>query len=393
MTRIRTSRVGTLSCHCSGDVVWDDYLEHHQLIIRPPVDYLILRCTGWKTIDEFIGLAKSMGASESRALAWLRRLLGANVLIPEGSERATQEDRLWRRWGDWGFSAPHFHYSSRTLYRTPFSSREEDNQRLIDKERTVSPPPPFLPPVSPNQVALPPSHVLPLDQLTCSLGAALGKRRSRRTFGKQPLSANLFATMLRVIGDPIAVFDSIEVFQNNSYHKVVASGGARHPTEIYVYANNVKGLEPGCYHYYPPRHRLDQVGPAVSRSELDHATGGQCWVSDAGIILLYVGLIARSQWKYDMGRAYRALCMDVGHLSQTVYLLCAALNQHVTFIGSFRDEDFERMFHLDPIEQALLGASVIGSPSGIPLREEAAYRLPPDFVRSADKPGRIVEAE
>jgi len=217
--------------------------------------------------------------------------------------------------------------------------------------------------------------VPPLDQLTCSLGAALQKRRSRRTFSEQPLSTDLVATILRVIGDPIAVFDSIQVFQNNSYHKVSASGGARHPIEIYVYANNVEELDPGCYHYYSPTQQLERLGPAVSRSELDYATGGQSWVCDAGVILLYVAVIARSQWKYDMARAYRVLCMDAGHLSQTVYLLCAALNLHVTFIGSFRDEDFERMFHFDSIEQTLLGASVIGGPSGVPLREEAAYRL------------------
>jgi SagB-type dehydrogenase family enzyme len=148
---------------------------------------------------------------------------------------------------------------------------------------------------------------------------------------------------------------------SGSVFKTSPSGGARHPTETYVYANRVRGLETGIYHYAADGHLLEDLDRRVSPAALIAAVGDQEWVADAGAVIFYTSIRARAAWKYDMGRALRALFLDLGHLSQTVYLLAAALGIRVTFTAALRDESVEELLACDPVQEIVLSASVLGT--------------------------------
>jgi len=86
----------------------------------------------------------------------------------------------------------------------------------------------------------------------------------------------------------------------------------------------------------------------------------------------------RSSWKYDTMRAYRALMIDMGHLSQTTYLVTTDMNLGTTFTAALRDERLETQLHLEIARDLVIGASPIGiaheeNPSSAPL--ELRHRL------------------
>jgi SagB-type dehydrogenase family enzyme len=66
-------------------------------------------------------------------------------------------------------------------------------------------------------------------------------------------------------------------------------------------------------------------------------------------------------WKYSTPRTYRMLHLDVGHLSQTFYLLAAALGLGMTFTAAIRDERLEDLLGIDAARELVMGCSVIGA--------------------------------
>jgi hypothetical protein len=56
------------------------------------------------------------------------------------------------------------------------------------------------------------------------------------------------------------------------------------------------------------------------------------------------------------------LHLDAGHLSQTVYLLAAALGLGATFTAAMRDETVEDLLGIDAADELVMGCSVIGTP-------------------------------
>ena len=84
-------------------------------------------------------------------------------------------------------------------------------------------------------------------------------------------------------------------------------------------------------------------------------------MAGANAIIFYTSVIARNQWKYPIPRTYRILLMDVGHLSQTVYLLATALGLRITFTAALRDEMVEELVGCDPVHEIVVGASILGT--------------------------------
>jgi SagB-type dehydrogenase family enzyme len=83
-------------------------------------------------------------------------------------------------------------------------------------------------------------------------------------------------------------------------------------------------------------------------------------MADASVVLYYVAVLDRVRWKYDFGRMYRIVLLDLGHLSQTVYLVGAALGLGVAFTAATRDEPIEMALRCRPHHDIVLGATAVG---------------------------------
>jgi len=192
---------------------------------------------------------------------------------------------------------------------------------------------------------------------SASLPLAVAARLLQRTFGAQEL---------RHIG-PHA----------NVLKKTSPSGGGLHPVEAFVLVQRVDGLAPGLYHYHP----LDNTLVPLRATTQDEAAAlalqmvaDQYWLAGAAMQVVMVGRVERSFWKYrNHQKAYRAMSLDAGHLSQTFYLLASEAGLPAFITAAINDIDIETMLGLDHLRHAVIavcgcGVAAAGAREMVELR-------------------------
>lgn len=146
--------------------------------------------------------------------------------------------------------------------------------------------------------------------------------------------------------------------------KGVPSGGGLHPTEAYLIVQRVEGLASGLYHYHPVEHSLEPLpaAPGLPMHELAlQAVAGQHWFADAPVLVVMAARFARCFWKYRQHpKAYRAVTMDAGHLSQTLYLSATDLGLGAFVTCAINEVDIERALGLDSLEDGVMAVCGFG---------------------------------
>jgi putative peptide maturation dehydrogenase len=146
--------------------------------------------------------------------------------------------------------------------------------------------------------------------------------------------------------------------------KVVPSGGGLHPTEAYLLLRRVDGLPDGFYHYDSLEHALRPL-PAPAEADREalalRLLAGQRWFAGAQVLLFHVCRFARSFWKYRRhAKAYRAVTLDVGHLSQAIYLAATEQGLGAFVTAAINEVEIEQALGLDPLAESPLAVSGIG---------------------------------
>ena len=137
--------------------------------------------------------------------------------------------------------------------------------------------------------------------------------------------------------------------------KTSPSGGARHPTEGYFINIEVEGIEPGVYHYNVEEHALDFIKNAGKEQILDvfyqanHRPGYRC----QAIIALSSRFI-RNMWRYREPRTFRVIFLDLGHVLQTINLLCDAKGMARMSGHGFEDSQADKMLNLNTSKESCL---------------------------------------
>lgn len=196
-----------------------------------------------------------------------------------------------------------------------------------------------------------------------ALDLLLRRRATCRNFDRaRALPIALFSTMLRrafgaqaevTIGDDTSVLK-----------KLSPSGGGLHPTEAYVIAQHVDGIAPGLYHYQSRAHALEPI--AMRDADAIHAfalqaLAGQAYFADAHAIVAMACRFKRSFWKYrDHAKGYRAVVLDVGHLSQTLYVSAAELGLGAFITAAVNETAIESAFALDPLLEGPIALAGFG---------------------------------
>lgn len=216
-------------------------------------------------------------------------------------------------------------------------------------------------------------HRSPLTEL-------LGKRCTTRHFDTEvALGLEAFSVVLRqVFGCRGTARLAREVV---ALKKSSPSGGAMHPVEVYPLALRVEGLEPGLYHYNVGDHALEPLRLCSEEDGREMArlfTAGQGYFALAQVLLLYTARYERSFWKYRRNpRAYRVVQLDLGHLSQTLYLMCADLGLGAFFTAACNEVDIEKALGIDGIAEGAVAIGGLGIPaSGLPMGLQAVPHTP-----------------
>lgn len=190
----------------------------------------------------------------------------------------------------------------------------------------------------------------------------LARRATCRNFDAgTPLPYALFAQLIERV---FAAQSHVRVSDDTVFLKKTSpSGGGLHPVEAYLIVQNVEGLAPGLYHYHAVAHALEPLPDApVPLAEFAmHAVAEQHWFANAHAMAVLAPRYDRSFWKYrSHAKGYRAIVLEAGHLSQTLYLAAtdAGLGAFVTC--AINEIPLEHAFGLDHASNGILALCGFG---------------------------------
>lgn len=223
-------------------------------------------------------------------------------------------------------------------------------------QRLGPPPPPVQARVDADQrLALPTSPTSALDQL-------MARRVTCRNFDPaRPLPLAALASLLQQVHGARA---GAEVTGVPLLKKAVPSAGGLHPVDAYLLVRRVEGLAPGLYHYHATDHALEPIRTLSVEETGDLAlrfVAGQPWFVEAPVQLILAARFRRNFWKYrGHAKAYRAVILDAGHLSQAQYLVATELGLAAFITAAINEGEIERAFDLDPMREGVLAVTGFG---------------------------------
>jgi SagB-type dehydrogenase family enzyme len=339
-------------------MVCDDPVRHRQFALSASAQRVLYRFGDW---TRFPATADADDGPESRLV---RQLLGAHVLIAEDSPEHRFEDELGP-WAEWGTAATYYHLATRNHRDETFATAAEDTAWLLEHLPGRPQPPVTKEYGGARRIALPRGDDGPLA--ATGLEHVLRARRTTRRFRRRPVTEDQLATLLRWVAGPLHRVRIPGL--RPAMLKASPSPGALHALEVYPVVLNVAGVVPGIYHYHCLEHALEPVVPGpVDVEQIIDWCGGQTFLRHAGVLLLYTAVLDRVAWKYRTAGTYRSLFMELGHFSQTAYLVGTALGLGMCFTAATRDEAVENALGLEWTREILLGLNAVG----VPETEEAA---------------------
>lgn len=224
-----------------------------------------------------------------------------------------------------------------------------------------------------EESGLPPPHVtsraepdervpLPAPRPT-AIDAILARRATCRNFDTGgSLDVERFGDVLkRVVGCQAEV----EILPGTkALKKAHPSGGSLHPLEAYLVVQRVDGIAPGVYHYHVTTHALEPVAtlePAALRDFAMRCVAGQDFFADAHAHLILTARFERTFWKYrSHPKAYRAIVLEAGHVSQNLYLTATELGLGAYVTAAINEVDIEQMLGLDALRESPLAVLGFG---------------------------------
>jgi putative peptide maturation dehydrogenase len=232
-------------------------------------------------------------------------------------------------------------------------------------------------------------HALPTEALDDPFGRTLRARCTTRHF--DTTVALSLADVTRVLYGTFGVMGSEELASDVvALKRTSASGGALHPIEAYPLVIKVEGLAPGLYHYEGSSHclaLLEAMTEPQARELAAALTIGQTYFAEAHALVFHVARLDRHHWKYRRHpKAYKAVLLDSGHLSQTFYLLAAERGLGAFYTAAVNDADAGSRLKLDALSEIVIGASGLGIVD--PRRNQLHLRPEPhEPERVAPSPG------
>jgi len=186
----------------------------------------------------------------------------------------------------------------------------------------------------PMQVYLP----SPRQKGSMSLEEAITRRRSIRSFTRQPVSQSQLSQILW----------AAQGTSDISWNRTVPSAGATYPLEVFVVCgtNCIEQISEGIYHYNVDSHSLTLHYKGDMRLELARAALGQEFIYEAPVDIVICAVYERTLRRYG-ARGEKYVHMEVGHAGQNIYLQATALGLATVAIGAFYDEPVREALRLD----------------------------------------------
>lgn len=305
--------------------------------------------------DEWVD-SRQLSDDDSSAL---KRLLKNGLVIGAGKHHAALRER------DESLRGVHWHPLAATLHAftrwhdaDAVQAMQDTGTETAGELRQVL----GAPPVealdrgdSEQRIALPRTARTDFDHL-------LARRATCRNFDAgKPLPYALFAQLMERV---FSAQSHVRVSDDTVFLKKTSpSGGGLHPIEAYLIVQNVEAVAPGLYHYHSVAHALEPL-PASYRPLQELAMAAvaeQHWFANAHVMVLLAPRYDRSFWKYrNHAKAHRAIILEAGHLSQTLYLSATEAGLAAYITCAINEVPLEQAFALDPISSGVLAICGFG---------------------------------
>lgn len=201
-----------------------------------------------------------------------------------------------------------------------------------------------------------PSIDLPVEGTSVSAGLeqTITARRSSADFTQKPLPVRELAKVLYLANGIQRDGQTSGNFLRN-----VANAGNLGSVELYCLVLNVQEVEKGLYRFDSLTHQLKRLKAGDYSPWLREKVFLQSEFADASVLLILTSSVERLCSKYG-ARGYRLALIDVGHVSQNIYLVATALSLNVCATGGFVDCELNQLLALDGLDnctQLVIGIS------------------------------------
>jgi len=134
--------------------------------------------------------------------------------------------------------------------------------------------------------------------------------------------------------------------------RVNPSSGNLHPTECYLLAGGVEGLDLplGVYHYQPKNHSLELI------AGINEESWKSLHLPSGAVLLIFTSIYWRESWKYG-ARAFRYCMLDLGHALAAAGESARCLGWEVALLDDLGSDDLTRILRSgrEEIEDGLSG--------------------------------------
>ena len=193
------------------------------------------------------------------------------------------------------------------------------------------------------------------------LGEVIERRHSSTTHSSEPLP---LATLAGLLDGAAGVRDRRYAYNTRNFpFRRAPSAGGLAPVDIFVVSNAVDGLPQGLYYYRPSTSQLATVDTGVMRSKLVELGIAADWLFYAPVVLMLGISMPRVDWKYG-ARSYRYVHVDLGVLTQNLYLVGTALGLSTCAVAAFDDDAANELARLDGRDEFVSLMFACGKPSG-----------------------------
>lgn len=202
-----------------------------------------------------------------------------------------------------------------------------------------------------------------LSPLNLSLPDAIMGRISARDLSPSPIDLKQVGTLFRL---SYGITRSNEGTNYPRPFRVVPSGGALYPLEIFFHSTCVQGEPPGLYHYNPSKDYLRRVQDGDMTDSISERMVNPQIGRNASLLIFITAMFERTVFKYG-DRGYRFTFLEAGHVAQNINLVATALGFGSVNIGGFFDREVDEFLDLDGITHSTIYMIAIGGnadPSG-----------------------------
>jgi SagB-type dehydrogenase family enzyme len=311
----------------------------------------LLDCFGkWQTVE---AICRRWPKYTAKSVRTSVKQLAKETLLETTNQKnfkGTQQVRALQQWREWIPAAAFFHMSTKDGYAEEITKEDIKYIEGLMVGRATS----LVLEQKPHKKLI----KLRSGSQTSEFSQVLKQRRTWRKFSAQKVSGDVFGTLLD-LSFGVQHWDRVAKLGRLA-QKTSPSGGSLHPLEAYVMVRKVEGVSPGIYHYDSIGRGLHQVRRGVSAKQIQKYLAGQWWFRDAAFVVCLTAIFARTQWKYDYARAYRAILIEAGHLCQTFCLTATWLRLAPFCTIAMADTAIEKALKVDGISESVIYAMGAG---------------------------------